>query len=183
MSRASQVIILCEDKAHEMFVTRFLKSGWKLNPRAIRIVDYPAKGRGSGKQHVKTKLEREVKAYRTRSASTVLIAIIDADENTVDDVRREMEGISGRTNEEQIAFIIPKWHIETWLAFLDTGFADEDVSYKNQYGEIAEKGKEVRRLVEALSKTCRGQEDMVSPPDSLLKACEEFGRIRDFLSS
>ena len=49
MSKASQIVVLCEDKAHEIFVKRFLTRGWGVKPRAIRVVVYP-NGKGSGKQ-------------------------------------------------------------------------------------------------------------------------------------
>ncbi|WP_446008306.1 hypothetical protein [Candidatus Electrothrix sp.] len=62
MSKASQIIILCEDKAHEMFATRFLKKGWGVNPRAIRVVPYPS-GKGSGENFVMKKLSKEAKAW------------------------------------------------------------------------------------------------------------------------
>jgi len=49
MSKASQIIVLCEDKAHEVFVKRFLKKGWGVKPRAIRKPPYSS-GKGSGKK-------------------------------------------------------------------------------------------------------------------------------------
>ena len=60
MSKASQTIVLCEDKAHEMFVKRFLKI-WGVKPRAIRVPPYPH-GKGSGKKHVEDKISLEANA-------------------------------------------------------------------------------------------------------------------------
>ena len=68
MSKASQIIVLCEDKAHEVFVKRFLKR-WGVKPRAIRVPPYPD-GKGSGKKHVEDKISLEANALRRRHASS-----------------------------------------------------------------------------------------------------------------
>ncbi len=82
MSKASQIIVLCEDKTHDVFVRRFLRTGWKLKPRNIRVPQYP-NGDGSGKKFVQDNVAKEVKAHRSRQASTVLIIVVDADEEKV----------------------------------------------------------------------------------------------------
>jgi hypothetical protein len=86
MSKASQLIILCEDRAHEIFVTRFLKKGWGVKPRTIRVIPYPG-GKGSGKKFVLEKFSEEAKACRSRHAATILLVIQDADEFSVEQVR------------------------------------------------------------------------------------------------
>ncbi len=187
MSKASKFIVLCEDEAHKIFATRFLARTWRIDSRNITVVPYPG-GQGSGKKHVFDTLGRHMKAYRSRQASTVLIVMADADEEEVASMQKaldeKVEG--GRKKDEQIIYVIPKWHIETWLAWLD---GDENVDetdkhrYKNRYSlEKRNDRKTVHHLVDTLAKHCRDNEKLVSPPDSLIAACNEFGRIRDTLS-
>jgi len=183
MSKASRIIVLCEDRAHEMFVTRFLKKGWGVNPRAIRVVPYPS-GRGSGKKFVEQKLFEEAKAFRCRHASTILLVIQDADEFSVEQVKANLDERlpSPREKNEQIVYIIPRWHIETWIAYLDGMDVDETekVTYKSTYGKIAEQ-KSAHPFIDSLAEKCRKNIDLISPPDSLIAACEEFTRIRNIL--
>lgn len=126
MSKASQIIVLCEDRAHEVFVKRFLKR-WGVKPRAIRVLPYP-NGKGSGKKYVGDNISPEVKALRRRHASTILLVVQDADELTVDRTRSDLDAeiLPPRRDDEPIAFIIPKWHIQTWIAYLDGENIDEE---------------------------------------------------------
>ena len=183
MSKASRIIVLCEDRAHEMFVTRFLKKGWGVNPRAIRVVPYPG-GRGSGKKFVVEKFSEEAKAFRCRHASTILLVIQDADEFSVEQVKVNLDERlpSPREKNEQIIYIIPRWHIETWIAYLDGMDVDEadKVTYKSTYGTISE-SKAAHPFIDSLSGKCRKNIALASPPDSLVAACKEFSRIRTVL--
>ncbi len=126
MSKASQIIVLCEDKAHEVFVKRFLKNGWRVKPRAIRVPPYP-NGKGSGKKYVEDNISLETEALRRRHASTILLVIQDADELSVDQVKSDLDAklVPSRNDNELIAYIIPKWHIETWIAYLHGENVDE----------------------------------------------------------
>ncbi|MBD3265848.1 hypothetical protein GF373_04195 [bacterium] len=185
MSKASQIIVLCEDKAHEMFVMRFLKKGLGVRNRMIRPIPYPC-GEGSAKRHVEDKIEGQVNAIRNRQsrASTILIVVRDADEESVDQVRKRLEQkiIPPRCEKEPIALIIPKWHIETWFAYLAGETVDESgqKTYKNKYGKISE-SKQSHSYIDQLAETCRKNESLTSPPNSLLKSCAEFNRVQDML--
>lgn len=191
MSKASQIIVLCEDQAHEVFVRRFLKSGWKRGPHDIRVEPYP-KGKGSGKKFVQDNAANQVKAYRSRQASTVLIIVLDADEKEVASIQnlfyKEIEDHTkkkGRGEKEQIAYVIPKWHIQTWLAYLDGQEVDETdkKTYKNAYGAKSRRDrKKVHQLVDDLAEKCKNRTRLQSPPESLATACTEFERIRAALS-
>jgi hypothetical protein len=184
MSKASQVIVLCEDKSHEIFVYRFLTSGWNVPARTIRILPYP-RGRGSGKKCVEDTIGKEAKALRARSASTVLLVVCDADENSVKETTRilDLKIQPPRQDNEQIMYIIPKWHIETWVAYLDDVEVNESESrkYKNSYRKICE-SKDVHKFVDDLASSCKKGEKLVSPPASLVAACFEFERIRGALT-
>ncbi|MDM8550271.1 hypothetical protein QUF72_09345 [Desulfobacterales bacterium HSG2] len=182
MSKASQIIVLCEDRAHEVFVKRFLKR-WGVKSRSIRVTPYP-NGKGSGKKHVEDNISPEAKALRRRHASTILLVVQDADELTVDRTRSSLDAkiLPPRRDDEPIAFIIPKWHIQTWIAYLDGENIDEGdkEAYERRYRVISE-SKEAHSLIDKLAYNCRGNRELESPPDSLVAACEEFERIRNAL--
>jgi len=71
-----------------MFARRFLKK-WGVSNRKYTVPDYP-NGEGSGKKFVKETLPKEVKALRSRSASTILLVVLDADEFSVDQVKDDL---------------------------------------------------------------------------------------------
>ncbi len=183
MSKASQIIVFCEDKAHEVFVKRFLKKGWGVKPRAIRVPPYP-NGKRSGKKHVLDNISLEAEALRGRHASTILLVIQDADELSVAQVKSNLDAklLPSRNNNEPIAYIIPKWHIETWIAYLDGENVDEadKNTYKNNYGKISEL-KDAHPFIDRLADNCRENIQLELPPNSLVAACEEFNRIRSAL--
>ncbi len=179
MSKASQIIILCEDKAHEVFAKRLLKR-WGVKPRAIRVPPYP-NGKRSGKKYVEDQLSLEAEALRRRHASTILLVIQDADEFSVNAITSRLDEKLGapRGENEQIAYVIPKWHIQTWFAYMDGQNVDESdkKTYKDQYGKISE-SKEAHPLIDRLADNCMKNRELESPPDSLAAACGEFDRIR-----
>lgn len=183
MNKASQIIVLCEDKAHEVFVKRFLKKGWDIKPRAIRVRPYP-NGKGSGKKHVEDCLSLEAEALRKRHASTILLVIQDADELSVDRVKSNLDAKlqPPRGDTELIAYIIPKWHIQTWIAYLDgekVDEADKD-TYRKKYGKSSVQ-KYAHIFTDRLADNCKENIQLESPPNSLVAACEEFNRIRSAL--
>jgi hypothetical protein len=182
MSRASEIVVVCEDKAHEVFVHRFLRAGWKTKKR-IRVVPYPS-GQGSGKAHVLASIGKEAKALASRAARTVLIVVVDADNQTVGAVHAQLDkAMQGRKPGQAIACIVPKWSIDTWLAYLDGDPAvneQDKSSYKNKYRSIAVT-KDVHPLVDALARSCHDNLALQSPPHSLRTACTEFNNIRGYL--
>lgn len=192
MSKASQIVVLCEDRLQEVFVCHFLKQGWGKKNRDIRVVPYPHGGSGgAGEKHVRDKYPDQLRAYRARSAraKTILIAVIDADTGTVQEHNGELDEacnaaqpsiVGVRQTDEAVVHVIPKRHIETWLAYLDTGSVDEDRRYKPHY---TFKGREsdCHRLVDKLAMACKDRNRLTGMPDSLTQACAEFERIRGLL--
>lgn len=183
MSKASQIILLCEDKLQEVVVRRFLKEGWGVGSRKIRVVPFP-NGKGSGESHVRKKYPKNLKAYRSRSAQTILIAVIDADTGSVAQHHRELDnacqGFDPRFSNEAVVHMIPKYHIETWLAYLDGQAVDEDKKYKSDY-QFKGCESNCHRLVDQLVGKCKSNTPLNSPPASLSDACNEFSRIRNIL--
>ncbi len=182
-NRASKIIVLCEDAALRMFAWRFLCRGFGVDHRNLSIVPLP-KATGSGKHHVMEKVAAQAKARRSRHAATLLIVIVDADNMPVDVVCRLLDARTQRTTADQcIAYIIPKWSIETWLAYLDrTGTVDEadPKSYKDRYGKLAV-SKEAHPWIDALAERCHNQIPLQAPPHSLELACAEFSNLRPTL--
>ena len=101
----------------------------------MRIVNSPS-GAGSAEQWVRERFAIEVEACRRRQAGTKLIVLIDADRSSVrqrisqlDQALREAEVPAIRIGEE-IARLIPKRNIETWIMCLNSEIVNEDADYK-----------------------------------------------------
>jgi hypothetical protein len=108
----------------------------------------------------------------------------DADEHSVEQVSGNLDDKiePARTDDEPIAYIIPKWHIQTWIAYLNHENVDETDKeiYKNKYGRLSE-SKDAHPFIDELADDCRNNRELESPPDSLIVACKEFERIRNAL--
>lgn len=144
MARPSQVIVLIEDIRHQQFVWRYLRR-CGLEQHAIRLVPYPA-GQGSGEQWVREQFAIEAKAYRQRRAhaETVLIVMIDADDLSVqerlaqlDQSIEEPQAAPIRLDAEQIARLVPKRNVETWILCLNDFAVDEEADYKRSRNDWA----------------------------------------------
>lgn len=188
--RPSLYIVLCEDQLHGVFVEYFLKKHGIQN-RLIRRIPCP-KGKGAGEQHVRTQYPNELKAYRSRTARmarkecTVLIVLVDADADTVENHNRELDNaakkndLAPRTSGECVVHLIPKRHIETWLAYLDLGTFDEAQNYKNDYS-FRQKESACHCLIDRLFDSCQQHKTLENIPPSLSDACREFSRIQSLL--
>jgi len=185
MSRASQVIILCEDKLHEVFVRRFLRH-YGYSSRDVRVPGYPA-GSGSGESFVRRAYPDELTACRSRSAKTFLIAVIDADTGSVADREKQFDQacsdrpVQSRQQEELVVHVIPKRAINTWLAFLDGQVVDEETDYKRHGYGFRRCESEIKGLVGKLYESCVHGRVPEGAPPSLEHACHEFARIKDRL--
>lgn len=138
MSKASQVIVLVEDRRQHMFIWRFLeRAGY--GRHQIRAERLPA-GKGSGEAWVRERYGENVAACRTRSAraATALVVAIDADTSNVTDRANQLAGVlansnlPARTGDERIAHLIPRRNIETWIRCLTGHDVDEDTDYKKR---------------------------------------------------
>lgn len=187
MSRASQVVILCEDKLHEVFIRRFLKQ-YGYAHRDFRVPSYPA-GRGSGESFVRRTYADEIRAYRSRSAKakTFLIVMIDADARPVADREAQLgracqeAGAQPRQGAERVVHAIPKWAVNTWLAYLDGQSVDEATDYKAHGYAFRKCEGAVAGLVRQLHRMCEDGDVPAEAPPSLHHACTEFARIKEQL--
>jgi len=136
MAKPSQVIVLVEDNRQQQLVCHYLRR-IGLEARAIRFAPPSA---GSGEQWVREQFPVEVSAYRRRSASveTRLIAVIDGDNLTLQarlsqlDQKLREEGIELIRAGEQIARLIPRRNVETWILCLNRADVNEEDDYKRQ---------------------------------------------------
>ncbi|MCL4782853.1 MAG: hypothetical protein KJZ70_07455 [Bryobacterales bacterium] len=140
MNRPSKVIVIAEDDRTHSFVWNFLK---KLKYGRHHYTPRRVPG-GSGEQFVRKAFANEVRAVRSRSASTALIVVVDADNQTAEYRFRQLtdslrdRGIPARSETEPIAILIPKRNIETWIRFLTGEPADEAREYKPRSGSAGD---------------------------------------------
>lgn len=182
MSKPSQVIVVLEDDHHKMLVYRYLINRG-LNNHSIRIERSPS-GEGSAESWVRTRFIKEVKVYRGRQAraSTALIVVIDADAHGVQEKFTQLDqalkngGITAVDGDEQIARLVPKRNVETWILCLNGQPVDEGTDYKwerHDWNEL------IHPASETLSLWARQR---VEPPnhciDSLRTGIRELNRLR-----
>jgi hypothetical protein len=109
-----------------------------------------ANGKGSGAQWVVNHYEAQILAHlirrarlpNERNSEKWLIVVIDADNDTVQDrlneFRRRISESKDervrrcRAENENVAQLVPKWSVETWILNLNGEIVDEDVRYKPQ---------------------------------------------------
>jgi hypothetical protein len=90
-SRATLIVLLCEDKRHEQFARRFLVE-CGVSGRRIRSRIAPP-GSGDAKQWVRERYPEEVRAYRERAnaINNLLLVLTDVDHETVEKRRGNLE--------------------------------------------------------------------------------------------
>lgn len=175
MSRAVNLVILCEDRQHEVFARRFLKQAGIVT-RDLRVEISPS-GRGAAEQFVRRQYLKELQFYRGRShrVQQALLVVIDADSRSVADRIRqvEQEAISdadgGRRDDERVAIVVPARNIETWFAYLD----GEDVNETDAYPRL-DRQRDCQRHVDELWRMCQEGSLRHPAPPSLETACDEY---------
>lgn len=182
MSEPSQVVVLAEDKRTERFIWCFLRCLSYSRHQYRSLVT----SHGSGEKFVREYLPREVRALRARQASSVLIAVVDADSGTVDNRRNQLleslkhAGVPRPTSKEPIIILIPRRNIETWLTCLLGSEADEIRDYKPNPGTKSanELDGKVPLAGEKFYSTTRPNESIPQTfVDSLRRAIPEAGRV------
>jgi len=164
MPRPSQIVLLVEDKRHQMFAQAlFRKRGLS---KVIRPLAVPA-GRGDAKKYVLDSLASEARAIRSRAAEGFLIVMLDADETTVE---RRLAEVNAKLREngqdsledgKRVECWVPKRNIETWLMCLLERLCAETEDYKRQFEHrYAEESKAVRSAISVLDQKAEN----VTPP-------------------
>ena len=163
MSKPSQVVLLIEDEHQKMLMYRYLiESG--LEAGRIRVEASPS-GEGSAEAWVRKRFVKEVLAYRERSAraETRLIVVIYADNLTSQDRLNQLDEALRNSqaqaigNNEQIARLIPRRNVETWILCLNGDAVDELVDYKHSRADW-------KPLIPPASRTLLAWRQSAQPP-------------------
>jgi hypothetical protein len=184
-NRSSEIVIVCEDPQHASFITKFLNKahGIKTDGR-LRIEKNP-KGKGSGEQFVRNRYPIELSYIRQRHAKTTLIVVTDADNKETVERAQTLNtacsdaGIEPRNLTDNVAFIIPKRNIETWIDYL----SGKEEKTKKAYNKLSKKESKCQPAVEKLHDLCQQK---VTPPDfpeSLVAACNEYRKVKSGFSA
>ncbi len=179
--RRVKIVLLCEDSQHEAFVRRFLKGmGW--NTREMRVEKSPSKG-GSAEQWVRENFPKELKIYRQRrqKAASALIAVIEEVRERIDEFEAacNLQRVPFRVDGEEVALVVPKRNIETWIYFLDGNKVNEQEAYPKLGRE-----RRCKSAVKNLVRFCRSTGLVQDAPHALTAACDEYGtRIRPFMKT
>jgi hypothetical protein len=137
MGKSSRVyvIVVLEDARHEMLTRRYLKKRG-VGEREMRIERSPS-GEGNAEGWVRKTFVKEVNVYRGRQAKTALIVVIDADDHTVqerwgqlDQALKDAKKQAVDVASEQIARLVPKRNVETWILCLNGDVVNEGADYK-----------------------------------------------------
>lgn len=175
MSKRVQIVLLCEDRQHEVFARRFLKYvGWS----GQQYIVMATPGKGSAEAFVREHFPEELKAYRANlgKVDQALLVVVDGDARGVQARLAQLEeacrdaGISPRARKERVAVFVPTRRIETWLAYLDGNSVDE----KQQDYPRLDRESDCQKHVEELATMCRAGQLRKPTPHSLVAACEEY---------
>ncbi|MEI7834296.1 MAG: hypothetical protein WCJ56_13995 [bacterium] len=179
IDRRAEVILLCEDKAHQSFFRRLLKNHFKF--QNVRIIPVPD-GKGAGEQHVRKKYPVEVSVVRKGHVTRLLVTVIDADAKSVEKHYDELNAELVKTEQnmrekgDPIAIFIPKHHIETWIVCLSKKVkVSEKENYKREVQEC-DMSKAVEQFF-SLALLAVEQRPAYCP-DSLTRAFSEMERLR-----
>lgn len=150
MNSPARVVILAEDMRQARFVRAYLQSR---HPRlgSREVFDAPmANGSCAGEQWVKEHYAEQILAHLIRRARRPaedrpekwLIVVIDADTKTVQERLNELQRRITKCDDQRVrrfraednnlARLIPKWSIETWILHLSGEATEEDTPYKRQ---------------------------------------------------
>jgi hypothetical protein len=175
--RKANVVMLCEDTQHEAFLRRVLYHyGWK--PRQLRI-NKCLEASQDAKQYIRSEYPKEVREIRRRNwMNLCLYVVIDADTDSVDDLKRELDScltdaspkLEKRSPSDRIVILVPKRNIETWIHYLFGNSVDEITVYpKLKYESDCDPA--VQRFHEMCPNNMPGD-----APNSLKIGCEELKR-------
>lgn len=178
-SKATTIVLLCEDKQHERFARTFLR---KRGVESRRIRSLIHNGNGDAKQWICAQFPNELKAYRAQAnhLNNLLIVVTDVDNRTVQERAETLNqacrdcGLPIRRDGERVMFVLPKWAIETWILALAGRAINEgeriDSRHKSEAQGITPK------MAEKLFGLCTHHMELPDQP-SLNAACVEFQRI------
>lgn len=150
-----RVEILGEDAKGQaqQFIWRVLQK-LDFNSKLFHKTSAPA-GKGMGIKFLEEEFPKLLADHRKlfiKSKSVRLIVCCDADKKTTADRRQgllqalEQAGLHKVASQEGVAILVAKYHIETWLEYLEDREANEDDEYKHRRGKEGEIGQAVSRF-------------------------------------
>jgi hypothetical protein len=155
--RVSQTILLCEDDEHERLIKAYLKRcGLRFQSPNVKSLVACREQQGGNDAWVLNRFPKELHACRQRQkrkGKTLLIVLIDADKYSVDDRRRQLleraksAGLEQFAENEPVALLIPKRHIETWIRALLSETVTEEQDCKTWHVPTRE---EIRQAAQTL---------------------------------
>ncbi len=172
--KPAQIIVRCEDLQQRVFIYRCLVNNG-IHPRTIQIRHNPG---GDAKRFVLVQYPIQVKALRrTPHISKAVISMIDADDRTVEERKREHDkaleesGQEWRVDSDKIAILVPRRNIETWVHHL-LGMA---VNEHDEYPRFRGEERKCAPAAEDFSRRCpHGMRETDLP--SLHDGCAELQR-------
>ena len=179
---SASVILLCEDSQTDKFLRRFLRRrfGHRFG-RRVHSVPFAA-GSGSGEQRVREQFPDQLQLVRGRRR-TVLIAVIDADTESAEARRTQLQrqcavrGIDALRDSDPVLVVIPRRSIETWFHYLSGYEFDETTRYPHLRREA-----DCVPLADRLYDMCHEQQKLAEPaPASLVEACRAYPRLTHIL--
>ena len=177
-----RVTVLCEDRAHQLFVYHYLRIR-KVDARKIALFPLP-NGKGAADDWVRKHFPEVVRWYRRqRHENVLLIVMIDVDEHTPQQRIEQLEkalrdnDLAQRNQKERIAILTPAWCLENWFSFLDQGTTDEREPQKYDYthGGSFKRGVKPSELAMKMSAWCQTRQP--DPPPSLKTSCAGWQRL------
>lgn len=153
LSTVSQVIVLCEDAEHQDLIRGYLRERKVVRGR---IVLRPlASGAGSAEAMVRIEYPKLVQHIRGRHAKSLLIVVVDADTQPIENRREQLEEELVKQEmprieaDDAVCVLVPKRHVETWLVCLNGDAANE----QDRYDRRAFPGDKVRAAAKELART------------------------------
>jgi hypothetical protein len=135
-SRASKIVLLCEDDAHSRLALAYMKhcgirTDYAVDPQVASRLKH-----GGNVGWVLDQFPRQLHACRQRHkarANTQLIVLVDADTFDVDERRRHLDerltqaGYDKLAADDPVVLLIPRRHVETWIrSLLGDQVSEED---------------------------------------------------------
>jgi acyl transferase domain-containing protein len=124
----SQTILLCEDSLHERLAKAYMKQrGLETQEPYVKAIVASQMQHGGNVDWVLHEFPKQVHACRQRNkkSKTLLIVLVDADQFTVNERRRQLNERLKQAGYEEldasdpsITVLIPRRHVETWVRAL-----------------------------------------------------------------
>lgn len=163
----------------QQLINKYLRKRGFTNQQ-IRMLATPA-GKSQDVNFVLERYSAEANAQRNKHGSSALVVVIDADENTVQARKSQLDkalrdaGETERTEGEAIALVVPRRNVETWVWHLEGNAVDEETNYKNNPVRSGHSLSGVKlRFADYI---ITGQEPFPPAPPSLQDARAELKRV------